>query len=606
MHQRAQGFPAPPRGPIDRWRRKLSERGKPSRRLGIGFLVIAIIASVFVGRLIQLQGVDPHAYAAAARAQNTITQVLPATRGEIVDRNGKPLADSVDGLMVTADPSMVSAAQAPQLAALLSKDLSVDYAATLAKLQKTSTRFQYIARRVPSSIALAAEQDAHKAGFGAVFTDRDPIRSYPQGDVAANIVGFMGTDGPLAGLELSFNKALSGTDGKETYVVADQSSDTRVPLGGDSTVQPVNGTNLKLTIDSDVQWYVQRVLRQADQSVGALNGMAVVIDSKTGEVLALADDPTFDASDPNASKSSDLGARSISEVYEPGSVEKVLTLSSLINLGKVTPETKEVIPAALHRQDTVIHDWFAHGTLHYTLAGVVAQSSNIGTVLAADKFGHGQLHSFLEQFGLGSSTDSGLPGESAGILPTMKQWDHEIQDRVSFGQSVSVTALQMAAAENTIANGGVRIDPSIIMGKATTDSGLVVGTDVATTRRVVSQHAATETMEMMERVPDPATGTAPGARVPGYRVAGKTGTAQRVNPKCSCYTGGGYTVSFSGFAPADNPRFTVYVVINKPSDEAASGGGTAGPVFGKIMSFLLRHYGVPPTGKHPSHLPTTW
>ncbi len=332
--------------------------------------------------------------------------------------------------------------------------------------------------------------------------------------------------------------------------------------------------------------------------------MAVVLDTKTGEVLSLADSPTFDASDPTASPKADLGARSLSEVYEPGSVEKVLTLSALIDAGKVTDRTKEVIPPVLNREDTTIHDWFGHGVLHFTLAGVIAQSSNIGTVLAADNFDKGQLHHYLTEFGLGQRTNVGIDGESPGILPTMKQWNHEIQDRVDFGQSVSVNALQEAAAINTVANGGVRVDPSLIIGKATTDSGQVVGTDVTTRHRVVSQRAATQMMKMMERVPDPTTGTAGGARVPGYRVAGKTGTAQRVNPKTGRYDGS-YTVSFAGFAPADKPHFTVYVVINDVGG-AASGGGTAGPVFEKIMARALQQYGVPPTGTKPSRLPTTW
>jgi cell division protein FtsI (penicillin-binding protein 3) len=563
-----------------------------------------MVLSVFAGRLIQLQGFDPGAYAAAAAASNLVDVTLPATRGEITDRNGKPLADSVDGMAITADPSLVASDEAPKLATFLANKLGVDYATTLAALRKPDSRFQYIARRVPATKATAVLTEARAQGFNALYSQRDPIREYPAHDVAANIVGFMGTDGALGGVEHSFDGDLAGTDGKESYEVA--ADGTRLPLGASSTVAPTNGSDIKLTIDSDVQWYVQRVLRQVDEENGALNGMAVVIDTKTGEVLALADDPTFDADDPTASPAADLGARSLSEVYEPGSVEKTLTISSLIDAGKVTDTTREVIPPVLNREDTTIHDWFSHGVLHYTLAGVIAQSSNIGTVLAADRFGDGQLHSYLTKFGLGQRTGVGIEGESPGILPTMKQWNHEIQDRIAFGQSVSVNALQMAAAVNTIANGGVYVSPSLVMGSATTDSGAVVGTDTTKRHRVISKKAATEMMKMMERVPDPATGTAPGAQVPGYRVAGKTGTAQRVNPSCGCYVGGGYTVSFVGFAPADKPRFTVYVVINRPRNESASGGGTAGPAFSKIMSYVLRKYGVPPTNTQPSHLPTTW
>jgi len=580
-----------------------ARRGRSQIRLRWGFLVIAIVLSVFAARLVQLQAFDPGAYAAAAAASNIQNVTLPATRGTITDRNGKPLADSVDGLAITADPTLVTPDQAPALATFLANKLGVDYAATLAALRKPDSRFQYIAHQVPARKANAVLAEARSQGYNALYSQRDPIREYPAHDVAANLIGFMGTDGALGGIEHSFNDMLAGTDGKETYEVA--ANGTRLPLGSSSTVEPVDGADIKLTIDSDLQWYVQRVLRQADEAANAVNGMAVVIDTKTGQVLALADDPTFDADDPSASPAADLGARSLSQVYEPGSVEKTLTVSSLIDAGKITDTTREVVPGALYREDTVIHDAWSHGTLHWTLAGVIAQSSNIGTVLAADRFGDGQLHAYLEKFGLGQRTNIGIQGESPGILPTMKQWNHEIQDRIAFGQSVSVNALQMAAAVNTIANGGVRIDPEIVMGKATTDTGDVVGTDVATKRRVISKKAATEMMMMMERVTDPATGGGYEGLVPGYRTAGKTGTAQRVNEDCGCYDGS-HTFSFAGFAPADKPRFTVYVAINVPPSTAGSGGGTAGPVFEKIMSYALHKYGVAPTGTKASQLPTTW
>jgi cell division protein FtsI (penicillin-binding protein 3) len=260
------------------------------------------------------------------------------------------------------------------------------------------------------------------------------------------------------------------------------------------------------------------------------------------------------------------------------------------------------VPNTLARQDRVIHDWFNHPTMRWTLAGVVAQSSNIGTVLAADKFDPGQLRDYLVKFGLGQRTGIGLSGESPGILPSSSQWNHQIQDRIDFGQSLSVNALQMATAVNTVANGGVRVSPSLIEGEATTDSGQVVGSGRATSERVVSSEAATQMMQMMERVVDPKTGTAPGAQVPGYRVAGKTGTAQRaVDGRYD----GSLTVSFAGFAPADDPRFTVYVAIQDPKRNKG-GGSLAGPVFSKIMTRLLARYGIPPTGTRPSHLPVEW
>ncbi|GAA2153315.1 cell division protein FtsI [Nocardioides koreensis] len=577
-----------------------SLRGAAHVRLRLGFLVIAMVLSVFAGRLVQLQGIDPNSYAAMAAAEGMVQVALKAERGDILDRNGKPLADSVDGEMVVADPYMTSD-DAPELAKFLSSRLDIDYFATLKKLRETDSRFEYLARRVPSTVATDVVNAAEEAGFEGIATRPDPIRDYPAADVAANLVGFMGTDEALGGLERTFDAQLAGKDGSARYEVG---GGNRIPLGESTIERAVDGRDLRTTIDLDLQWYTQRVLAQTVQDSRAESGFAVVMDTRTGEILAEADDPTFDANHPLESPDEDRGARSMSGVYEPGSVEKVLTLSALIDAGKVTPRTRLEVPGELDREDRPIHDWFPHGLIHLTLAGVIAKSSNIGTVLAADKFDSGELRSYLTRFGLGQRTDIGVRGETKGILPGPSQWTHQVQDRIAFGQSLSVNAVQMAAAVNTIANGGVRVSPSLIQGSAITDDGTVVGSDHTTTRRVVSEKAARDTAHMMERVVDPDVGVAPAAAVPGYRVAGKTGTAQRVGEECGCYDGT-FTVSFAGFAPADDPRFTVYVVVQNPGN-GGGGGSVAGPAFSKIMSYALRRYAVPPTGTHPSRLPVEW
>jgi cell division protein FtsI (penicillin-binding protein 3) len=562
---------------------------------------IALVMSFFGARLVQLQGIEPEKYATlAASTGGTVTIDLPATRGSILDRNGRPLADSVDGRMVVADPLMTRS-DAPQLARFLARRLHVDYFATLKALSEKHSRFAYVARRVPASLALRVVDEATGAGYQGLATRNDPVRSYPDHDVAANLVGFMGTDGPLAGLELMFNKELAGRDGSETYEVG---AGNRIPLGH-STVSPAHdGTDLHTTIDEDLQWYTQRVIRQTVLGARGDSGFAIVLDRRTGETLALADYPTYDATNPSASPLRDRNSLAMTSPYEPGSVEKVLTLSSLIDAGKVTDRTRVVVPPQLPSGDRIIHDWFPHPTLHLTLAGIIAQSSNIGTAKSSRLFGHGQLRHYLTEFGLGRRTNIGVNGETSGLLPSSAQWNGMLQDRIAFGQSVSVNGIQMAAAVNTIANGGVRVDPSLIQGRATTNTGQVVGTDEATSHRVVSKNAAHQMTLMMERVVDPDAGVAPAAQVPGYVVAGKTGTAQRVGPVCGCYNGQ-FTVSFAGFAPADNPRFTIYVVVQNPRN-GGGGGSVAGPAFSKIMSFALRRYGVPPTGAQPSHLPTTW
>lgn len=571
----------------------------------MGFIVIAMILSVFAARLVQLQGVDPDEYAAMAAAEGSVEVVLPATRGEILDRNGEALAESIDGRMIVADPAL-TAEHARELAAFLTKRLGVDYATVLERLRKEGSRFQYVARQVPARVATQVVDAADEQGLVGLFLRRDPVRNYPFNDVAANLVGFLGTPRrngaarALAGLEDSFNKYLSGTDGTARYEVG---AGAQIPLG-DRTVTPaVDGSDLTLTIDADLQFYTQRVLQQTVEGSRAESGIAVVMDSRTGELLALADYPTYDASAPQEWPRSRYKSSALTDVYEPGSTQKVLTLSAVIDAGLGRPTQQYVVPAVLNRQDRPIHDHWAHGVEHLTLTGILAKSSNIGTVLAADELGPGELRGYLTRFGLGRQTDIGLGGETKGLLPEGAAWTDQVDDRIAFGQSLSVNAVQMIAAVNTIANGGVRIDPSLVKGVATLDDGTEVGTDVAGTRRVISTRAARQTALMMERVLDPEDGVAPQASVPGYRIAGKTGTAQRVAEECGCYDGS-HTASFIGFGPTDDPRFTIYVVVH--DSRAGGGAAVAGPAFSKLMSYSLRRYGVPPTGTRPSRLPVEW
>lgn len=588
--------PQPPRG---------SQRGRPHLRLRIGFILIAMVLSAFGARLVQLQGLDPHGYAARAAAEGLRYAVLPAERGDILDRNGQPLADSVAGSMIIADPSLTRE-KAPEIAKFLAERLDVEYLEVLPLLRgrDQDSRFEYVARQVPAALAADVVEEAGEQEYDGLWTRRDPIRQYPGGDLAANLVGFLGTpdpeegDQPLAGAEQAFDDLLSGTDGTETYQVG---AGRKIPLGDNTTEPAVDGQDLQLTIDQDLQWYTQKVLRQTVRSSGGTSGYAIVMDRRAGDLLAVADYPTFDANKPAESPRSNRISRALSDPYEPGSVGKVLSIGALLDTGRVTPRTRITVPGQLQRQDRPIGDWWDHGEIRLTLAGVLAKSSNIGTVLATDKFAPGEMRSYLANFGLGQRTGIGVAGETAGILPDGALWTDQTEDRVSFGQAVSVNAVQMAAAVNTIANGGVRVDPSIVKGSATMADGTVVGTDVATRSQVISEKAAKQTAMMMERVVDPEAGVAEAAAVPGYRVAGKTGTAQRA-------VAGGYegtTVSFAGFAPADDPRFTVYVVVQQPR-EGSGGGSVAGPAFSQIMGYALRRYGVEPTATQPSRLPVEW
>ncbi len=559
----------------------------------MGLILIAMVVSVFAARLFQLQGIDAAVYVARAEAEGGVVSIeLPATRGSITDRNGVPLAESVDGLMLVADPTLTKR-DASEIATIVARRLSVDYFELLDRLRRPDTRFQYLARRVPSTVARQVVAEIEARGFSGVSTARDPVRDYPAKDVAANLVGFMNAEGDAAeGAELMFDQLLAGVDGSATY---EQGDGNRLPLGDNEVIAPQAGRDVALTIDRDVQWYTQRVLRTAVQGAGGDSGSAVVMDTRSGELLAVADYPSYDANQPTLAPEPDLGARALRDAYEPGSVNKVVTAASLIDAGKVTPDTEITVPPSLPRPgEAPLRDYFQHGRLRLTMTGVIAKSSNIGTVLAAREMGERRYYQYLRDFGLGGRTGLGVDGESAGVLPPWQSWGTLTRDTISFGQGIAVSAVQMAAAVNVVANGGVYVQPSLVKGRVRTSAGVEVGSGTATRHRVVSDEAARQTTLMMEAVTDLEEGTAPGAAIPGYRVAGKTGTAQRVGRRCGCYDGT-FTVSFAGFAPADDPRFLAYIVVQNPRN-GGGGGSVGGPAFRKIMTHLLQKYAVPPTG----------
>ena len=329
-------------------------------RLRVGFLLIAMVVSVFAVRLFQLQGLDAASYAAQARAVGAVQEVLPATRGSITDRNGEPLAESLDGMMIVADPTKTRD-DAAAIASILEDRLGIDYIAAVENLAwpDENVNFRYIARRVPSTKATSVVADLTEMGYRGLDTRRDPLRSYPAKDVGANLVGWINDEGNGAdGAELLFSKLLAGKDGSATY---DIGGGNRIPLGDNSVTDPVDGQDVALTIDRDVQWYTQRVLRQTVEDVGAESGSAVVMDTRTGQLLSLADYPSFD---PNTVTSAidtwRLGSRSLREVYEPGSVEKVLTMAALIDAGRVTPRTELMVPSQLVSNGLPINDHYEH------------------------------------------------------------------------------------------------------------------------------------------------------------------------------------------------------------------------------------------------------
>lgn len=564
----------------------------------VAFLTMAFVLSLFCARLFQLQGVDANAYAAKARAEGSRTVVLHATRGPILDRNGVALANSIDGVALTADPTQTSA-DAPQIAAVLARRLHLDYFATVAKLRTPDTQFVYLARQVPRWRGEAIRDRLDGQGFGGVYTERDPLRTYPAGPVGAPVMGRTGADGSgQSGLELAFDDVLTGTDGSATYDTS--LSGERLPMPGGSSVDPQAGEGVQTTLDRDVQWFSDRRLAAGVRTTSADWGVAVTLDTRTGQILALSQAPGFDpaADDLTGDR---LRVKAVEDLYEPGSVEKVLTFSALVDAGLVDARTKVTIPPTLEVGSETIHDDVAHGTWHLTATGVIAQSSNIGTVIASQQISDEDLYDYLRAFGLGSPTEIGLPSETAGILAEPADWMPINKATIAFGQGLAVNAVQFAAALNTVANDGVYVAPTLVAGVVESD-GQLQPAPAPQTRRVISVQTAHTVARMLESVTKEG-GTAPDTGIPGYRVAGKTGTAQRVDPVNGGYTGG-RTISFMSFAPADEPRFLTYVVMDHA--EGYFGGTGAGPVVHDIMSMVLQRYGVPPTGVTVPRMPLEW
>ncbi len=434
------------------------------------------------------------------------------------------------------------------------------------------------------------------AGVGILPTTR---RSYPDGALAANLLGFVGVDGKgLAGLEYTYDKQLSGENGRRTYEIG--ANGQPIPDGEHHVVDPVPGTGLRLTLDRDIQWKAQQAITDEVAKAGALSGTVIVMDPRTGQILALATAPTFDPNHPGAAPPSALGNPAVSDPYEPGSVNKVITFSAALEKGLISPDTPFTIPPTYDYAGHTFHDAEVHGVEHLTATGVLAQSSNIGTIQIAQKLGPDALYHYLRAFGFGQTTGIGLPGESPGILPPPDKWWATTLPTIAFGQGVSVTAVQVASVFSTLANGGVRVTPNLVAGTVRPD-GTVVAAPRPEEHRVISARTAHTVRDMLEAVTSD-QGTAPAARIAGYRVAGKTGTAQRPSGH-----GGyeGYTASFAGFAPADNPQLVVSVVVQKPVN-GHYGGVIAAPVFHDVMTFALKSLRIAPTGTKPPVERLTW
>ena len=570
-------------------------------------LVLIVVAAV---QLFILQVTEAPTLRAQAAGQLKVTDVARAVRGSIVDRNNDQLAFTIESRALTFQPKRIrqqleeakkknpAAPDPQQRLADIAKEVSSrlnnkpDYQTVLKKLQSDDT-FVYLARAVDPAVASAIS-----GKYPEVGSERQDLRQYPGGALAANIVGGIDWDGHgLLGLEDSLDSVLSGTDGSVTY---DRGSDgVVIPGSYRNRHRAVNGSTVQLTIDDDIQFYVQQQVQQAKNLSGAHNVSAVVLDAKTGEVLAMANDNTFDPSQ-DIGKQGDrqLGNLVVSSPFEPGSVNKVITASSVIEYGLSNPDEVLQVPGSINMGGVNIHDAWEHGVMPYTTTGVFGKSSNVGTLMLAQRVGPERYYDMVRKFGLGQRTNVGLPGESAGLVPPIDQWSGSTFSNLPIGQGLSMTLLQMTDMYQTIANDGVRMPPRIIKATIAPD-----GTRTEEPRpdgvRVVSPQTAQTVRGMLRAVVqrDPMgyqQGTGSAAAVPGYQMAGKTGTAQQINPGCGCYFDDVYWITFAGMATVDNPRYVIGLMMDNPQRNAdGSPGHSAAPLFHNIAGWLMQRENVP-------------
>jgi cell division protein FtsI (penicillin-binding protein 3) len=600
----------------ERRTREATETGDGTRtssfkfRHRAGNSVIALVLLVAGAQLFDLQVPKAAGLRAEAASQLKVTDVEKAVRGSIVDRNYDKLAFTIEAKALTFQPVKIrkqleearqKTTEAPDPQKRLrdiAKEVSTrlnnrpDLATVLKKLQ-SNDNFVYLARAVDPAVATAII-----AKFPEVGAERQDLRQYPGGSLAANMVGGIDWDGHgLLGLEDSYDSVLSGADGSLTY---DRGSDgVVIPGSYRNRHDAVDGSTVQLTIDDDIQFYVQQQVQQAKDLSGAKSVSAVVLDSKTGEVLAMANDNTFDPSqDIGRQQDKQLGNLSVSSPFEPGSVNKIITASSVIEYGLSNPDEVLQVPGSIDMGGVTVHDAWGHGVMPYTTTGVFGKSSNVGTLMLAQRVGPQRYYDMVQKFGLGERTGVGLPGESAGLVPPIDQWSGSTFSNLPIGQGLSMTLLQMTDMYQTIANDGLRIPPRIIKATIAPD-----GTRTEEPRpagvRVVSPQTAQTVRNMFRAIlqKDPMgyqQGTGSSGAVEGYQLAGKTGTAQQINPACGCYYDNVYWITFAGMATADNPRYVVGIMMDAPARSAdGKPGESAAPLFHNIAQWLMQRENVP-------------
>ena len=544
-------------------------------RLRLLLLVILLTFAALGARAAWIQTVRASSLARLAQSQTKIDLELPASRGTIYDRLGTPLAIGEQATDVIADPMQISDPRGE--ARVAAKVLGLPVRQVYRALADRSRGFVYVQRKAPPKLA-AALSKRNLTGF---TFESDERRVYPQDTVAASVLGYAGTDNiGLAGLEHELNKELSGTPGSATVV-------------RDATGQAVNtiqnrpaheGHDVFLTLDSHIQANAEQVLAQTVRQWHAKDATAIVLDPHTGAILAMAQEPAYNANDYPAAYAHGVAIdHAVNDVFEPGSVFKVVTVGGALSEHKITPGTAFTLPYSIHVADRVIHDAEIRPTERMTVAQILQRSSNVGAVTIAQRYlGEAGLKKWMFRFGIGRLTGIDLPGESAGILP--KYWSGSTIGNVPIGQGVSVTSVQLASVYAAIANGGEWVQPHLV------DHVLGSSPPRLHRRRILDPGIDRELRTMLRGVVSD-QGTAELAAIPGYTVAGKTGTAQKPGP--NGYIPGAYVATFVGMVPASEPRLVVLVSVDEPRGQIY-GGTVAAPAFEQIASFDLQYLEVPP------------
>lgn len=580
-----------------------------TRRLRVGLGLMLTLLLVVGGKLFLVQGLDVGGMAEAA-LKNRLTPIeLPAERGSILDSSGTVLASSVIRYNVVVDQTVntktdsfhrLEPVDGKDQLVKVTRDQGISDLASVLGMDTNAVRAALTGNQryyiVAKDVMPDVEDRVSKLQIPGLVTEGTSKRVYPNGSVAGGIVGFLkdGTTGQ-AGLEQTQDDILKGTPGKRLFEIG--ADGLRIPVGVDQLTPAVNGKDIKLTLNSDLQYFAQQAIQSQKDKLSAEWGVIVISDVKTGNIIAMADTDAPDPNDPGKVAAKDRGVRAVTAAYEPGSVEKMITAAAAIEEGTAHPLDHFTVPPTYTVDGQTFSDAFVHGTEERTLAGIVGYSMNTGTVMVGQRMSKEKRHDWLQKFGIGEAPDIGLPAESTGILTPADQWDGRQQYTVLFGQGVAQSTLQTVRAYQSIANGGVMLQPRLIDSYINPD-GTEEKVPAKAPRQIVTKDTAQQVRDILESAVT--EGEIKDAAIDGYRVGAKTGTSES---PCDDGKSGfcGYTASMVGMAPMDDPRFIVEVVLQRPKGSIY--GITNGPVFRSVMSQTLRTFNVQPSTGTPVHLP---